>query len=319
MTIEPPRGEGSGPVPGQTPPGAPYASPYGQQSGQPYGQQPPGQPYAPQPGQQPYPPPQPYAPPSNSPYAQPYPPPQPPAHPDPGQRPSFDGPLPDAPADAPPLQWGAPLSAAAPAPKPPPPPTVSKLSIVTLVLGFLGGAGGLALITGLVALLRMRSTHKRGTALAVAGMLLGTAWLGLGAYVYLEVLSKPVARDASGVVVRRGDVAVTDLRVGDCIEKWTVGNQVGSVVAVPCTTNHDAEVFFTMTATGGAKYPGDAAVTTQATTQCLAKVKTGLKAADAKTAKVAFFKPVADSWAKGQKQITCVAKLPAPLGRSVRP
>jgi hypothetical protein len=154
--------------------------------------------------------------------------------------------------------------------------------------------------------------------LAAIGMLLTAAWGVAGAYLYLNVLSKPVARNAQGVVVRRGDVLVTSLRVGDCIEKWATTTTVGNVTVVPCTTNHDAEVYYTFTATGGSTYPGDKTVTDEATTQCLAKAKTALKAADAKTAKVAFLKPVDASWKGGQKQVTCVAKLPAALGRSVR-
>jgi hypothetical protein len=190
--------------------------------------------------------------------------------------------------------------------------------VVTLVLGVLVGGFGLALVTGLVALLRGRRTHKRGMALAAVGMVLTALWGAGITYVSLDVLSKPVARDAAGNVVRRGEVLVTSLRVGDCIEKWAVTNQVGRITVIPCTSNHDAEVFRTFTATGTGKFPGDKAVTDEATTQCVATAKTALKPDDAKKAKLAFLKPVEASWAKGQKQVTCVATMPAPLGRSVR-
>jgi hypothetical protein len=300
-------------------------SPYHQQPGSPYdlppqpGQQPPQYP-AQQPAQYPaqYPPAQPQYPPQYPPAQPQYPPQYPSAQPQyPPHRPSFDGPLPEAPQDTPPLQWGQPLSAAAPAPKAPPPPPVSKLAVVTLVIGLIPGVG-LSLLLGLIALLRLRSTHKRGALLAVIGMVAGTAWVAFEAYVYLEVLSKPVARDAKGVVVRKGDVLVTTLRTGDCIEAWAIKNAIGSVTVVPCTMNHDAEVFYTFTATGGKDFPTDKAVTGEATTQCVAKSKTSLSPADLKTAKVAFLKPVEASWKKNEKQITCVAKLASPLGRSVR-
>jgi hypothetical protein len=255
---------------------------------------------------------------------------------------SFDGPLPDAPADSPPLQWGTPLSAAAPAPKAPPKPKVSKLAVLALILGALAGvpvlvaallekdlgrwamfgplAGGcgLALILGLVALMRTRSGKRRGSVLAVIGIVLAAAWGAGAAYVYLQVINKPEARDSAGKVVRKGDVPVTSLKVGECIEKWEVTNTIGTVTILPCTSNHDAEVFHTFTATGSDKFPGDKAVTDEATTQCVAKAKTALKPDDLKKAKIAFLKPVEASWGKKEKQITCVAKMDAPLGRSVR-
>ena len=350
--------------PGQPPqpyvdPAQPYAQqpqPYAQQAPQqPYAQQP-QQPYAPQPYVQPAPaaePPYDWQPPPQpgylqgapqqapSPYQQPLPPPPGGPSPDPGRRPAFDGPLPDAPPDNPPLQWGAPLSAAAPAPKAPGRPKLSVLAVVSLVigalaglpalvavllekdpgrwvlLGALAGGTGLALILGLIALIRCRGGRRRGTAFAVTGMVLAALW-GAGAAYAILVNSAPEARDTTGKVVRRGDVPVTTLKVGDCIEKWSVAGSVGDVTVVPCTTNHDAEVFHTFTATGGDKFPGDTPVGSEAATQCLAKAKTALKPDDAKKAKTAFFKPVSASWGKGQKQVSCIAVMPAPLGRSVR-
>ena len=230
---------------------------------------------------------------------------------------SFDGPLPDAPADTPPLQWGQPLSSSAPAPRSKGPKPLSKLAVVSLVLGFLGG--GLGLILGLVALLRIRRTGKRGAPLAVGGIVLAVAWAALVGYVYVAVINAPQARDTpGGPVVRRGEVLVTDLRVGDCIEKWAVSNSIGKVTVVPCTFNHDAEIFHTFTAGGAGAFPGDKAVTDEANTQCTTKAKTGLKPDDLKTAKIAFLKPVQASWDKNEKQVTCVATTPAPLGRSIR-
>ena len=337
--------------PGQQPyapqPGQPYAQP-GQPTDRPYDYQPPPQPGYLQGGpsqQAPYPPQQQFPPqPAPSPYEQPLPP--PPAQPDrlrsdPSRHASFDGPLPDAPADNPPLQWGTPLSAAAPAPKPPGRPPLSTLAVVSLVAGgltgvpalvvvlfkldlsttvllsTLGGLGGLALVLGLISLVRCRGGRRRGAGLAVTGIVLAAVW-GAGAAAVVVLSNKPEARDASGKVVREGDVPVTSLKVGECIKKWAVAGTVGDVTVLPCTMNHDAEVFHTFTATGTDKFPGDAAIVGEAATQCLEKAKTALKPDDLKKAKTAYFKPVEAGWGNKQRQIACVAVMPAALGRSIR-
>jgi hypothetical protein len=358
MTNEPPRGDGGAPSGSPyPPPDNPYQQP-GQQP-QPYVQQQPDQGYDYQPPPQPayLQPGQPQQPPQQSPYApqqapspyqpapqqQPLPLPPPPMQPGPAERhnPAFDGPLPEAPADNPPLQWGAPLSAAAPAPKAAGPAPLSKLAIVALVigalagvpplvavllekdpgrwvlLGSLGGATALALLLGLISLIRCRGGRRRGAPLAVAGMVLAALWGAGSAYAVLQN-SAPEARDAAGKIVRKGEVDVTSLKVGDCLEKLTAANQVGKVTGLPCTTNHEAEVFHTFTAAGDDKFPGEAEVTKEANAQCVEKAKTLLKPDDAKKAKVAFLKPVEAGWKKGQKQVTCVAVMPAALGRSIR-
>jgi len=334
--------------PQQPPQQQPYAQPAGPPQN-PYDYQPPPQPGYLQgapPQQAPYQQPQqPYQPQQQapSPYEQPLPPPPAPdpRQQDPSRHRSFVGPLPEAPADNPPLQWGTPLSAAAPPPKAPGPRPFSKLAAVSLVLGaiagipalvavllekdlgrwimlgVLGGGTGLALVLGLVALVRCRGGRRRGAPLAVLGIVLAALWGAGSAYTIFEN-TQPEARDASGKVVREGSVPVTSLKVGECIKKWATATSVGDVTILPCTSNHDAEVFHTFTATGSDKFPGDQAVGTEAATQCLEKAKTALKPDDLKKAKTAYFKPVEASWGKNQKQITCIAVMPAALGRSVR-
>lgn len=178
--------------------------------------------------------------------------------------------------------------------------------MATLVIGVLLGGLGLALVLGVVALVSIRRTARRGTGLAVAGMVLSVLWIGAGFAVYQAVLSQPPLRDANGVIIRKGDVPVDQLRIGDCLEKWSTSDKVGKVAAVPCTTAHDAEVFHTFDITGEA-YPGDQEVTKQGTSGCLATSTTAIKAADLKNAKVALLKPIESSWKQNDHTITCLA------------
>jgi hypothetical protein len=175
-----------------------------------------------------------------------------------------------------------------------------------------------ALVTGALALARLRNSSERGKGLAVGGMVLAVAWVALSALVYVNVLSKPPLRDGNGKVTRKGDLAVTQLQVGDCIEKWAATTEVGKVTVVPCATAHNAEVFHTFEVTGN-EFPGDGPIRDQSSTQCLDKLKTPVAEADRKKIKIAVFKPIATSWKRGEHAVACVAvQSEGTLTRSIR-
>jgi len=230
--------------------------------------------------------------------------------------------LPEPPPDfQPTLQWGDPTPAPAPPPRPGPPGPLNKLAVTTIVLGALGAllvTAVAALITGALALVRLRSSNERGKGLAVGGMVLAVAWMTISALVYVNVLSQPPLRDANGKVIHKGNLAVTQLRTGDCLEKWTPTTEVGKVTVVPCTAAHNAEVFHTFDVTGK-EFPGDGPIRDESSTQCLDKLKTTIKETDRKSIQVAVFKPIATSWKRGEHAVACVAvQSTGTLTRSIR-
>jgi hypothetical protein len=175
-----------------------------------------------------------------------------------------------------------------------------------------------ALVTGALALSRLRRSNERGKGLAVGGMIFAVAWIALVALVYVNVIAQPPLRDAKGVVIRKGDVAVTQLQAGDCIENWTPTTEVGKVTVVPCATVHNAEVFHTFEVTGD-EFPGDGPIRDQSSTQCLDKLKTTIKEADRKKIEIAVFKPIATSWKRGEHNVACVAvQSDGTINRSIR-
>jgi hypothetical protein len=195
---------------------------------------------------------------------------------------------------------------------------MSGWAVASLIVGLIGGVL-LSAILGIVALIRIRRTGQRGKPLAIIGILLSVLWAIAIAGVVLFVARTSATRGPDGHVTERGAVLVTQLRVGDCVEKWstasTVG-QVGSVTVVPCTVSHDAEIFLTY-AVPGTAFPGDRQVTAAATTQCLAGSKTALKPAELAKASIAYLKPLASSWAKGDRNVVCVAVSKTPVTHSI--
>jgi hypothetical protein len=67
------------------------------------------------------------------------------------------------------------------------------------------------------------------------------------------------SRAATGEIDKSGNLSVVDLRVGDCFDlKDPSADQIGNVNAVPCTSEHEFEVFY-VGAMGKGSYPTDAA------------------------------------------------------------
>ncbi|HEX2805028.1 MAG TPA: septum formation family protein [Kineosporiaceae bacterium] len=320
MTVEPPLGEGgrvdpstapppAQPQPPQPAPGGVYGPPggsYGWPSTPQNMPQPPSgmsQPGWPQQGVPPQGMPQPGMPPQGMPQ---------PGATAPGG--GFTSTLPDPPPGYVNPQWGYPIAA----PKPPPRPSMNGLAVASLIVGLIGGVV-ISAVLGIIALIQIRRRGQRGKRLAITGILLTVFWALVIAGAVVLIARSTATRGADGHVTERGSVLVTQLRVGDCVEKWstasTVG-QVGSVTVVPCTTSHDAEIFLTY-AVPGTTFPGDRQVTAAATTQCLAGSKTALKPAELAKAQIAYLKPLASSWTKGDRNVICVAVSKTPVTHSI--
>ena len=182
--------------------------------------------------------------------------------------------------------------------------------------------GGL-LFSVVFSVIGLRQTKRDGTkgrGLAIAGLVLSGLWVvGLGAVLGLGLLGS-VDRGPDGQVTGAGDVALTDLRVGDCVEKWSESDSVTSVRLTPCANAHDAQVVSAdaLPAAKGAAYPGDAALDTTASDMCT-KTVDGLDQAKlpADGLSVAYFRPLADSWKQGDRTVTCLVVADKPMTGTV--
>jgi hypothetical protein len=75
-------------------------------------------------------------------------------------------------------------------------------------------------------------------------------------------------RSATGEIDKSGDLSVLDLRVGDCFDdRDPSADQTADVKAVPCTTEHEYEVFY-IGAMGDGSYPTGEAFETYMNQNC---------------------------------------------------
>ncbi|MEU6605423.1 DUF4190 domain-containing protein [Streptomyces shenzhenensis] len=269
MSIPPPPG------PHQPEGHSPQPGPYPQQPG-PYAQGP--GPYAPGPYPQ-------------DPYQQsPYPPgpyPQGPYPQDPYGQPSYPA-------------WGQGYSPyARPAP-------VNGLAISSLVLGILCCLPGVGLVLGLVALRQVKRRGERGRGLAIAGSVLSGTGLALWA---LMLATGGAGAFWEGFKEGARDNAVFTLSKGDCFDApgGSLQGETYDLDEVGCAGEHDAEVFASFDLPEGS-YPGQDALDETAGDRCY-----GLQDGYAMDVwavpddvDVYYLVPTPESWAAGDRAVTCL-------------
>jgi Domain of unknown function (DUF4328)/Septum formation len=161
-----------------------------------------------------------------------------------------------------------------------------------------------------------REGSGRRRVATVAFTLVGAAALVISVAVAAGSLSSS-DREATGEVSERGAVSVFELRPGDCLNGLDEAAAIRAVEVVPCEEAHQAEVLSEVRMQGG-EFPGMAAVTSVAERRCGARVAAA--AAPRRNGPVPFFlHPTRQSWALGDRVITCIASFEVPLRGALRP
>ncbi|MCM2423832.1 DUF4190 domain-containing protein [Streptomyces sp. RKAG293] len=214
---------------------------------------------------------------------------------------------------------------------PVPAPTTNGAAIASLVLALLC-LPLVGLITGLVALSKIRRSGERGRGLAIAGITIDSLRSGL-------LVVGLIAGGLTGAQHGRGAHSdplpgAARLTVGECFTlqdgtlqkvepgETTYSRSASRTTTVPCTVEHDAEVAGTwhFDADSDSRYPGDDQISTVAENKCDPLVDGYAMDTWALPDSVSayYFLPSRSSWAVGNRQIVCflasdAAKLTRPL------
>ncbi len=119
-------------------------------------------------------------------------------------------------------------------------------------------------------------------------------------------------RGDDGQVVEQNDSAdVFSIRVGDCLNDASAGDEVTEVPLVPCSEPHDSEVYASIIMTGDA-FPGNDAVIAEADDACFERFEefVGIPYLDS-IYDFSYYFPTEGSWANGDREILCVIYDPA--------
>jgi len=215
------------------------------------------------------------------------------------------------PPSSPPPQWGAPGPSPAWGPPPPPAPSGREgrdgLAITSLVLGIIP-VGILGIVVGIIALVRIRRSGRRGRGMAIAGIVLGSLWfVGVASAVAIGVANTADRAD-DGAVVARGSVAATELRTGDCPSALP-DSATRTLSVVPCTEPHVAEVFASFPISSGA-YPGEAEAKRFGGGGCTERLAGYVGPGREDEFDLVFLYPTDQSWRLGDRAVSCMVTAP---------
>jgi hypothetical protein len=219
------------------------------------------------------------------PYPQPYPEPYPQAYQQPGPPPPPPMPYQQAPYGDPYAQqpYGAPKK-------------TSGWAIATLILGIVG-AIPFSVICGIVALKRTKDGREGGRGLAIAGLVLSGLW-AVGAAV-LVALAFFVTKDTT---------VATDVKVGECITDVPDSARVMTLPTVDCSQPHGGEVYAVLTMPDG-DYPGPSAID-EWQNKCPEELQSfSPDAMTDESVGVFVLYPTEETWAQGDRAVTCIATL----------
>jgi hypothetical protein len=105
---------------------------------------------------------------------------------------------------------------------------------------------------------------------------------------------------------------VVDLRVGDCfdLKDEFSGDEIEDVKSVPCTTEHQLEIFY-VGAMGKGTYPTDDEFETYVTQNCNPAFGAYIgKAYDDSDVYIYWLAPTDDTWRSGDRTVHCAAYYP---------
>jgi hypothetical protein len=160
-----------------------------------------------------------------------------------------------------------------------------------------------------------REGRARRRVATVAFTLVGAAALVVSVAVAAGSLSSS-ERDATGEVSDPSAVSVFELRRGDCLNGLDDAAEIRAVELVPCERAHQAEVLANVRMQGG-DFPGMAAVTSEAERRCGARLVAA--APPRRNGPVPFFlHPTPQTWALGDRMITCIATFEVPMRGTLR-
>jgi hypothetical protein len=176
------------------------------------------------------------------------------------------------------------------------PPRTNVLAIIALVTTVLCLPASVVL--GVIALVQVRRSGERGRGLAIAALVVDAVLVVLLAvFIGLAASGALDGPAGDGLVGQAGATTA-----GACL----VSSGDGGSSEVPCTEDHDEEVFYVGALDEGA-YPGDDEVLTEADAACAQHYRSYVGAGyDNSSLDYDYYSPDGTEWASGEHRVVCV-------------
>lgn len=204
------------------------------------------------------------------------------------------------------------------------PASTSTLAILALILAFVAPVGGI--VTGVVALVRLRNTRERGRGVATAGIVIGVVMALLvpaavlaGAALVVEAATEAHSDPTAGILgtpspaltpAPMSSMTAFVPAVGQCFTQRGRG-EIGEGNAVACDVPHAYEVYARFALEGDA-YPGDTAVAERAQAGCVDAFATFVgRLYEESVLDDVYVSPTPKTWARGDRSVMCLVTDPA--------
>ncbi len=195
------------------------------------------------------------------------------------------------------------------------PPPSKAMAIWSLILGWVPCLIGwiAAVVLAIIVLSRSKDGRPHGRGLAIAGL------VGVGVWVVLITGFLIIApfgphRDSAGHVTRASDIAIKDLRAGDCGDQHSTG-LTKKLHIVPCGDPHLFEVAATFDLTASS-YPGDRTVRKESVKGCLQRLRKLTQLQGHAELHGGFIRPSEGTW-DVLKRVVCLVETDVPTTGSV--
>ena len=118
-------------------------------------------------------------------------------------------------------------------------------------------------------------------------------------------------RSSTGEIDKAGDLAASELRVGDCFDlKDPAAEQVGDVTARPCTQEHEYELFAAAVMPAG-DFPAQATLDSFANDTCTPAFESYIgKPYTESPLEIFVLQPTSDAWSGGDRSVQCAVYHP---------
>lgn len=172
------------------------------------------------------------------------------------------------------------------------------------MFGLIGGVL-ISVVCGVVGLKKAKE-GQGGRGMAIAGLVLSALWVAVGIVAVIFF-----------VVLGQGTVTATDVKVGDCLSEIPGDTRVLTVQTVGCDEPHAGEVFAVLEMPEG-DFPGQAAID-EYTDRCSPELASYSPASmEDDSVQMYVLYPTPETWAEGDRAVTCIATLDPPRTGSLK-
>lgn len=175
----------------------------------------------------------------------------------------------------------------------------------------------LSAVFACMVLVRCRDGRDHGRWPAIGALVVLAAWATLLATLFALYLAGEAERDSSGQVTSAGDVSVTDLRTGDCVDEPKTDRIVLTLHVQPCSAPHRAEVYAVFDLAGPFTTADDADRKAQG--GCLKRFRDFVGRPRMRSdLEVIYYVPTTPEQFDADPSVACLAVSPEPVSETLR-